>query len=151
MSRPSQSDGRTRFSAEQNRLRHLSRRTLASFMFFSAPSRAPQRRLRATERRRRERARGAARAPRRCARSDQISSPTQIQRRCADEILGLTTRRRAVVGFYPRILQIHDPWICGRRWPRGDPGKTLLLSPFFSFFLSSFLSFFFYPGHRKAA
>jgi hypothetical protein len=44
--------------------------TLASFHFSFAPSRAPQRRLRATdERRRRERGRGAARAPRRCARS----------------------------------------------------------------------------------
>jgi hypothetical protein len=29
--------------------------------------------------------------------------------------LGPTTRRRAVVGFYPRSPQIHDPWICGRQ------------------------------------
>jgi hypothetical protein len=32
----------------------------------------------------------------------EISSPTQIQKRCADEILDPTTRRLAVVGFYPR-------------------------------------------------
>jgi hypothetical protein len=34
--------------------------------------------------------------------SVKISSPTQIQERCAGEILGLTTRRRAVVEFYLR-------------------------------------------------
>jgi hypothetical protein len=44
----------------------------------------------------------------------EISSPTQIQKRCAGEILGPTTRRLAVVGFYPRSPQIHNPWICGR-------------------------------------
>jgi hypothetical protein len=32
--------------------------------------------------------------------SVKISSPTQIQKRYADEILGPTTRRQAVVGFY---------------------------------------------------
>jgi hypothetical protein len=40
--------------------------------------------------------------------SIKISSSTQIQKRCAGEILGLTTRRRAVVGFYPRSPQIHN-------------------------------------------
>jgi hypothetical protein len=40
--------------------------------------------------------------------SIKISSPTQIQERCTGEILGPTTRRRAVVGFYPRSPQIHD-------------------------------------------
>jgi hypothetical protein len=50
--------------------------TLAPFLFSSAPSRAPQRRLRATdERRRREHARGAARAPRRCACSPLVNAP----------------------------------------------------------------------------
>jgi hypothetical protein len=68
VSRPSKSDGCVRFPAEQNRAR-LPRATLALILIFSAPTRAPQRRLRATERRRRERARGAARAPRRSARS----------------------------------------------------------------------------------
>jgi hypothetical protein len=29
--------------------------------------------------------------------------------------LGLTTRRRAVVEFYPCSPQIHNSWICGRR------------------------------------
>jgi hypothetical protein len=47
--------------------------------------------------------------------SIKISSPTQIQERCVSEILGPTTHRRAVVEFYPRSPQIHDPWICGRR------------------------------------
>jgi hypothetical protein len=86
--------------------------TLTSFLVSSAPSHAPQRRLQATdERRRRERARGAARAPRRCARSplgeratvewplrrfyafarpDEVasvgSSSTQIQKRSAGKI-----------------------------------------------------------------
>jgi hypothetical protein len=32
----------------------------------------------------------------------QGSSPAQIHKRCAGEILGPTTRRRAMVGFYPR-------------------------------------------------
>jgi hypothetical protein len=45
-----------------------------------------------------------------------------------------------VVGFYPRIPQIHDPWICGRRWPRGDPGKKPYSS--LSFFSFSFFFFF---------
>jgi hypothetical protein len=40
--------------------------------------------------------------------SVKISSPTQIQERCTDEILGPTTRRRAVVVFYPRSPQIHN-------------------------------------------
>jgi hypothetical protein len=39
--------------------------------------------------------------------SVKISSPTQIQERCIGEILGPITRRRAMVGFYPRIPQIH--------------------------------------------
>jgi hypothetical protein len=47
--------------------------------------------------------------------SVEISSPMQIQKRCASEILGPTTRRLAVVGFYPHSPQIHNPWICGRR------------------------------------
>jgi hypothetical protein len=42
VSRPSQSDGCTRFSAEQNRARRLCT-TLASFCFSSAPSHVPQR------------------------------------------------------------------------------------------------------------
>jgi hypothetical protein len=46
--------------------------------------------------------------------SVEVSSPTQIHKRCADEILGPTTRQLAVVGFYPRSPQIHNPWICGR-------------------------------------
>jgi hypothetical protein len=40
--------------------------------------------------------------------SIKISSLTQIQKMCAGEILGPTTRRRAVVGFYPRSPQIHN-------------------------------------------
>jgi hypothetical protein len=40
--------------------------------------------------------------------SVKILSPTQIQERCIGEILDLTTRRRAVVGFYPRSPQIHN-------------------------------------------
>jgi hypothetical protein len=47
--------------------------------------------------------------------SVKISSPTQIQERCAGEILGPTTRRLVVVGFYPHSPQIHNPWIFGRR------------------------------------
>jgi hypothetical protein len=47
--------------------------------------------------------------------SIEISSPTQIQKRCAGGILVPTTRRLVVVGFYPRSPQIHSPWICGRR------------------------------------
>jgi hypothetical protein len=39
--------------------------------------------------------------------SVEVSSPAQIHKRCTDEILGLTTRRPAVVGFYPRGPQIH--------------------------------------------
>jgi hypothetical protein len=46
--------------------------------------------------------------------SIEISSLTQIQKRCAGEILGPTTRRLVVVGFYTRSPQIHNPWICGR-------------------------------------
>jgi hypothetical protein len=34
--------------------------------------------------------------------SVEVSSPTQIHKRCADEILGPTTHRLAVVGFYLR-------------------------------------------------
>jgi hypothetical protein len=41
--------------------------------------------------------------------------PAQIHKGNAGEILGLTTRRRVVVAFYPHSPQIHDPWICGRR------------------------------------
>jgi hypothetical protein len=37
-----------------------------------------------------------------------ISSPTQILERCVSEILGPTTRRWAVVGFYLRSPQIHE-------------------------------------------
>jgi hypothetical protein len=47
--------------------------------------------------------------------SVKISSPMQIQERCVGEILGPTTRRRAVVEIYPRSPQIHNPWIYGRR------------------------------------
>jgi hypothetical protein len=47
--------------------------------------------------------------------SIKISSPTHIQKRCAGEILGPTTHRLAVVGFYLHSPQIHNPWICGRR------------------------------------
>jgi hypothetical protein len=36
------------------------------------------------------------------------SSSTQIQERCAGEIFSPTTRRRAVVEFYPRGPQIHN-------------------------------------------
>jgi hypothetical protein len=45
--------------------------------------------------------------------SVKISSPTQIQKRCAGEILGPITCQLVVVGFYPRSPQIHNPWICG--------------------------------------
>jgi hypothetical protein len=98
----------------------------------------------ADERERRERARGAALSPspvcaptigwtrhRRVAsmaslrvcshrRGDERrlyrgSSPTQIHKRSAGEILGPTTCRQAVVGFYSRSPQIHNPWICVRR------------------------------------
>jgi hypothetical protein len=68
VSRPSKSDGCARFPAEQNCARRP-RANPSLILFSSAPSRASQRRLRATERRRRDRARGAARAPHRCARS----------------------------------------------------------------------------------
>jgi hypothetical protein len=47
--------------------------------------------------------------------SVEVSSPTQIHKRCAGEILGPTTHRLAVVGFYPRSLHVHNPWICDRR------------------------------------
>jgi hypothetical protein len=40
--------------------------------------------------------------------SIEISSPTQIQKRCTGEILGPTTRQLAVVGFYPHSPQIHN-------------------------------------------
>jgi hypothetical protein len=66
----------------------------------------------------------------------------------ADEISGPTTRRRAVVGFFPFNPQIHNPWICGRRWPCEEIRVTLTLALFFFVFFS-FL--FFYPGHGAAA
>jgi hypothetical protein len=47
--------------------------------------------------------------------SVEVSSPTQIHKRYVGEILGTTTHRLAVVRFYPRSPQIHNPWICGRR------------------------------------
>jgi hypothetical protein len=40
--------------------------------------------------------------------SVKISSPTQILERCVGEILGPTTRRRAVVEIYLRSPQIHN-------------------------------------------
>jgi hypothetical protein len=71
VSRSSQSNGCARFPVEQNRARRP-RANPSLISFSSAPSHAPQH-SRATpsadERERRERARGAARAPRQCARS----------------------------------------------------------------------------------
>jgi hypothetical protein len=68
--------------------------------------------------------------------SVKISSPTQIQERCAGEISDPTTRRRAMVGFYPRSPQIHDG-DCEEIQVKKNPTPP---SPFLSFF-------FFYPGH----
>jgi hypothetical protein len=111
--------------------------TLASFLFSSAPSRVaaatPSDRRAAPERARPRRRpepltdvhahrwvnappssglSGASTDERRLRRG---SSPAQIHRGSAGEILGPTTHRRAVVGFYSRSPQIHNPWICGRR------------------------------------
>jgi hypothetical protein len=68
VSRSSGSDGCARFSAEQNPRPRPRAQTLA-ILALSLSLLAPQRRLRAPERRRRERAGGAARGPRRRARS----------------------------------------------------------------------------------
>jgi hypothetical protein len=181
VSRPSQSDGRARFSAEQNRIRRPSRRTLASFLFFSALSRTPQRRLRANERRRRERARGAARAPRRCARSPlgERAAVEWPQRRffaparpdeAASSAPSRSCRRRRSRGGAPTRSQARPH--AGERWSgstrashrstthgSADDGgreeiRVRTLAPLcFSFFFFSFffLSFFFYLGHGEAA
>jgi hypothetical protein len=110
--------------------------TLASFLFSSAPSHAPQRATPSDRRAALERARprhrpeplagvrahrwvnappssglsGASTDERWLRRG---SSPAQIHKGSVGEILGPTTHQRAVVGFYPHSPQIHDPWICG--------------------------------------
>jgi hypothetical protein len=123
----------------------------------------PQRRLRATERRRRERARGAARAPRRCACSPlgERATVEWPQRRffasarpdeAASNAPSRSRRRRRSRGGAPvrsrARLHTDEPWICGRRWLRGNPGKKPT-PPSLSFFLSFF--FFFHSSSSTSA
>jgi hypothetical protein len=145
VSRPSQSDGCARFPAEQNRvLRRCANPSLISLLFRSLSRAAASDSERPTSGAGESEPEAPPGAPSRCARSPlgecatvewpqrrfftfarpdeaasigsvEISSPTQIQKRCGGEILGPATRRLAVVGFYPQSPQIHNLSICGRR------------------------------------
>jgi hypothetical protein len=144
VSHPSQSDGCTRFPAKQNRLRlRRANPSLISLLRSllraaagdserptsgggeSAPE-APPEPLAGVRAHRWVNAppssglcgastRSLAPTKRRATARRQGSSPAQIHKRSTGEILGSTTHRRAVVGFYPRSPQIHNLWICGRR------------------------------------